>query len=58
MAASRIMELLPGDIGPTGRPLPAFPGFDWGLPFFYGRSVYTAIAGHTAGSAIGPYFAY
>ena len=25
MAASRITELLPGDIGPTGRPLPAFP---------------------------------
>ena len=25
MAASRIIELLPGDIGPTGRPLPAFP---------------------------------
>ena len=25
MAASRVTELLPGDIGPTGRPLPAFP---------------------------------
>jgi len=25
VAASRVMELLPGDIGPTGRPLPAFP---------------------------------
>jgi chromosome partitioning protein len=25
VAASRIIELLPGDIGPTGRPLPAFP---------------------------------
>ena len=25
MAASRVMELLPGDIGPTGRPLPFFP---------------------------------
>ncbi len=24
MAASRVTELLPGDIGPTGRPLPAF----------------------------------
>ena len=24
MAASRVIELLPGDIGPTGRPLPAF----------------------------------
>ena len=25
MAASRVAELLPGDIGPTGRPFPAFP---------------------------------
>ena len=25
MAASRVVELLPGDIGPTGRPHPAFP---------------------------------
>ena len=24
MAASRVIELMPGDIGPTGRPLPAF----------------------------------
>jgi hypothetical protein len=32
--------------------------FDWGLPFFYGRSVYAAIDGMTAGSTIGPYNAY
>jgi hypothetical protein len=32
--------------------------FDWGLPFFYGRPVYAAIDGMTAGSAIGPYNAY
>jgi len=32
--------------------------FDFGLPFFFGRNVYTAIAGRQAGSAYGPYFAY
>ncbi|MDP9897771.1 DUF3443 domain-containing protein [Variovorax ginsengisoli] len=32
--------------------------FDWGLPFFYGRTVYTAIEGRQAGSAVGPYVAY
>jgi hypothetical protein len=32
--------------------------FDWGLPFFYGRSVFNAIQGKTAGSAVGPYYAY
>lgn len=30
-------------------------GFDWGLPFFYGRNVYTGIEG-SSGAA--PYFAY
>ncbi|MFI4868232.1 MAG: DUF3443 domain-containing protein [Steroidobacterales bacterium] len=46
----------------VGGPASATPGlgssFDWGLPFFYGQSVYTAIEGKTAGSATGPYYAY
>ena len=37
---------------------PISSSFDFGLPFFFGRHVYTAIAGRTAGSATGPYFAY
>jgi len=32
--------------------------FDFGLPFFYGRTVFTAIEGLPAGGATGPYFAY
>ncbi len=32
--------------------------FDFGLPFFYGRNVYTAIEGRTAGGAAGPFYAY
>jgi hypothetical protein len=34
--------------------------FDWGLPFFFGRTVYTAIQGKQAppGGTPGPYFAY
>jgi hypothetical protein len=32
--------------------------FDWGLPFFFGRTVYTAIAGRQAGSSTGPFFAF
>ncbi len=32
--------------------------FDFGLPFFYGRSVYTAIEGRNAGGTVGPYFAF
>lgn len=32
--------------------------FDLGLPFFFGRSVYTAIEGRTAGGVAGPFFAF
>jgi hypothetical protein len=40
-------------------PSTAYAGsFDFGLPFFYGRSVYTAIEGRQAGGTVGPYFAF
>lgn len=32
--------------------------FDWGLAFFYGRSVFTAIEGSATPGGNGPYFAY
>lgn len=40
-------------------PSTAYAGsFDFGLPFFFGRSVYTAIEGRTAGGTLGPYVAF
>jgi hypothetical protein len=33
-------------------------GFDWGLSFFFGRSVYTAIEGRSTSRATGPFFAH
>jgi hypothetical protein len=33
-------------------------GFDWGLGFFFGRSVFTAIEGQGTPGGTGPYFAY
>ena len=41
-----------------------FPGpdasttFDWGLPFYYGRTVYTAIQGAVTAVGTGPYVAF
>jgi hypothetical protein len=32
--------------------------FDWGLPFFYGRNVYTAIEGAATPAGAGPYVAF
>ncbi len=32
--------------------------FDWGLPFFLGRSVYTVIEGRSTSAGVGPMYAY
>lgn len=40
-------------------PQPGQPeSFDWGLPFFLGRNVFTAIEGARTPAGSGPYFAY
>jgi hypothetical protein len=33
-------------------------GFDWGLPFFFGRNVFTAVEGMQTSGGSGPYWAY
>jgi len=50
--------------GELGGPS-TFPGsgsaqnfFDWGLPFFYGRNVFTAIEGRSTPGGDGPYWAF
>jgi hypothetical protein len=41
-----------------GFPDPNLPAFDWGLPFYYGRSIYHAIDGADTPGGPGPYFAF
>lgn len=55
------VNVAPGlGINPTlvKPPLPFANSFDFGMPFFFGKTVYTAIEGRTTGSATGPYFAF
>ena len=39
-------------------PLPFANSFDFGIPFFFGRTVYTAIEGRQAGATAGPFVAF
>jgi Protein of unknown function (DUF3443) len=42
----------------VAAPNPDSKGFDFGMPFFYGRNVFTAIEGMNTSGGMGPYFAY
>lgn len=41
-----------------GAPMDATTGFDWGLPFFYGRRVFVAVEDYDTPAGKGPYIAY
>jgi hypothetical protein len=37
---------------------PLTSSFDWGMPFFYGRTVFFAFEGRSTPSGLGPFLAY
>jgi hypothetical protein len=54
-----IFDDLAGPSSP-GAPSAGLPSlyFDWGLPFFFGRTVYIAIEGRSTPGGVGPFWAY
>lgn len=46
------------NIGVSNSGSSLLAGVDFGMPFFYGRTIYTAIQGTTAAGTAGPYVAY
>jgi hypothetical protein len=49
-----VLAVFPTLAGPNASIGNAIPGFDWGLPFFYGRRVYVLFENGTAGATAGP----
>ncbi len=58
-AANYIFDDVAGtsSFGGSGTGLPTMY-FDWGLPFFFGKTVFVAIEGKTTPGGTGPYWAY
>lgn len=48
----------PNLAGPYGVVNGSSTGFDWGLPFFFGRTVYVVFEGESVGGATGPAVAF
>jgi hypothetical protein len=45
-------------VGGNTASVPGINGFDWGLPFFFGRPVFVAIEGSNTPAGVGPFWAY
>lgn len=58
--ANNAFDNLAGPNNPAPGSNGVATGFDWGLPFFYGRNVFTGIEGAKmpAGVPLGPFYAY
>ena len=55
--AAAVIPNLGGQIPDSGGATTTIQ-FDLGLPFFYGRNVFTGMEGHTAGGYTGPFYGF
>lgn len=53
-SSTTTLAVFPTLAGPNGSVGNSIPGFDWGLPFFFGRSVYVLFENQKVGATSGP----
>ena len=51
-------DALPASVLGAHTGAPEAGSFVWGMPFFYGRSIFSAISGKSTPAGVGPYWAY
>jgi len=58
IAAAVSLAAPSGSVSTDGSTFDGTDTFDWGLPFYFGRNVYTAIENQNTSAGMGPYFAF
>jgi hypothetical protein len=58
IAAAATLAAPSNSVSADGSTFNGTQTFDWGLPFYFGRNVYTAIENKNTSAGLGPYFAF
>jgi hypothetical protein len=58
VAAAATLAAPGNSVSAVGSTFDGTNTFDWGLPFYFGRNVYTAIEAKNTSAGMGPYFAF
>jgi hypothetical protein len=58
IAAAVSLAAPSGSVSTDGSTFDGTDTFDWGLPLYFGRNVYTAIENQNTSAGMGPYFAF
>jgi hypothetical protein len=58
VAAAATLAAPSNSVSAVGSAFDGTKTFDWGLPFYFGRNVYTAIENKNTSAGLGPYFAF